>query len=111
MDEIKYLKDTKIEITARKIDNDVYIHQESVLALLKDYKQQLILPVVGVPKGTLCDKHDFRYVCDNESCELMKCKNCNETKQLVCDKCETDFIHKIGVFRVCDNCGNRWVAK
>jgi len=34
-----------------------------------------------------------------------------EAEQLVCDKCETELIHHIGVFRVCDNCGNRWVAK
>ena len=47
MDEIKYLKDTKIEITARKIDNDVYIHQESVVALLKNYKQQFFLQRVS----------------------------------------------------------------
>ena len=53
MEEIKYLKDTKVEITARRIDNDVYIHQASVIELLKDYKQQFSLQGVSQQRELL----------------------------------------------------------
>jgi len=53
MDEIKYLKDTKVEITARRIDNDVYIHQASVIELLKEYKQQFSLQGVSQQRELL----------------------------------------------------------
>ena len=47
MDEIKYLKQTKVEITAIKIDSDVYINKDSLIALLKDYKKQFSLQGVS----------------------------------------------------------------
>lgn len=43
MEEIKYLKNSKVEIQVRRVENEVYIHQASVIDLLKDYKKQLLI--------------------------------------------------------------------
>jgi len=82
MDEIKYLKDTKVEITARRIDNDVYIHQASVIELLKEYKQQFSLQ--GVVKS-LKDKPTQTFdefitgICKNRGITLIN----NYTKETI----------------------------
>ena len=51
MNEINYLKDSKVEITAKRIEGKVYICQDSVINLLKDYKKQLRLGGVMYSKN------------------------------------------------------------
>jgi len=61
MKEVEFLQKNEIEIQVKRFDNDVYIHNESVIDLLKGYKEQLTLTSVGVRSEQLKENKRLDY--------------------------------------------------